>query len=295
MKHNWILILATVIIGIHCNNEPTPLYKWEKLTAGLDFPEGPAISDKGDIYFSNCHGGWIGVFSDGQLDTFLVSVDTSWQRTNGMVFRKGCLYACEYGLGKILKISLDGKIEDYATEWMGGKFNRPNDLTFDTKGNLYFTDPNSWGPDKLDGRIFLVRKGTGEVVLLEEGLAFPNGIGINPVNEKLIVAESAKSRVLSFDIQDNGTLTNKQVFIELPGADPDGFNFDVKGNCYITHHGTGHLFIVNIEGKIIETLKTPGLKPTNVEFGGKDMKTLYLTETETNSLYMCRTKYKGVK
>lgn len=42
-------------------------------------------------------------------------------------------------------------------------------------------------------------------------------------------------------------------------------------------------------------MKTPGLKPSNVEFGGKDLKTLYLTEDETNSIYKIRTKNEGYK
>jgi len=296
MKKYSVLAIIITLFCINCNsdNSENISFEWEKLCDGLDFPEGPAISDNGDVYFSNCHGGWIGVYSNGKLDTFLIPEDDSWERTNGMVFKDGFLYACEYGVGKIMKIDLDGNIEDYVTQYNGKLFNRPNDLIFDSEGNLYFTDPKNWGPDKLDGRVFLVRKDTREVVLIQEGLAFPNGIGINPINGKLIVAESAKSRVLSFDIAEDGTITNKQVFVELPGADPDGFNFDIKGNCYITHHGTGKLFIVDISGNILETIETPGIKPTNIEFGGKDMKTLYLTECETNALYKRNNKVKGL-
>ena len=35
---------------------------------------------------------------------------------------------------------------------------------------------------------------------------------------------------------------------------------------------------------LIQKIETPGSKPTNLEFGDEDYKTLYLTEVETNSL-----------
>jgi gluconolactonase len=45
----------------------------------------------------------------------------------------------------------------------------------------------------------------------------------------------------------------------------------------------------------LEEIKTPGKKPTNIEFGDDDLKTLYLTEVETNSIYKIRTNIKGYK
>jgi gluconolactonase len=124
-------------------------------------------------------------------------------------------------------------------------------------------------------------------------LAFPNGIGISPIDGRLYVCESAKNRILSFKINENGKLGNKKVFVELPGGDPDGFNFDVEGNLYVAHFGGGNLFVISPDGTILKTVKTPGLKPTNVEFAGDDKKTLYLTEVETNSIYRCRVSIAG--
>ncbi|HHH52638.1 MAG TPA: SMP-30/gluconolactonase/LRE family protein, partial [Bacteroidetes bacterium] len=148
--------------------------------------------------------------------------------------------------------------------------------------------------NKLDGRIFMVKGKTKEVVLLKDNLAFPNGIAFSFDGKNLFVCESAKNRILKFDVNKNGTLINKTEFVVLPGGDPDGIAFDVKGNLYVAHFGTGHLFVINKQGEIIQKIKTPGLKPTNVEFGGEDMKTLFLTEVQTNSLYKIRTKFTGL-
>lgn len=299
------MVVLSLVFG-SCNNYKTISIKeqlpiadtnWVKITEGLNFPEGPAWDiESNSLYFSNCFGGWISHISENTHDTFLVATDQelSFEKTNGMTFHNGSLYACDFGKGVILKISKEGKTEIYGNGYKGQKFNRPNDLAFDKKENLYFTDPKSYGKDKPDGRIFMIDSKTKEVILLQDSLTFPNGIAFTKDNKNLLVCESAKNRILKFNVQQNGYLNNQTEFIVLPNGDPDGIAFDEKGNLYVAHYGTGYLFIINPKGEIIQKIKTPGNKPTNVEFGGKDMKTLYLTEVETNSVYKIRMNIRGV-
>ena len=88
------------------------------------------------------------------------------EKTNGLTFGDdGYLYVCEYGNGKILRINENEQIEVYADGYKGEKFNRPNDLTFDQNGNLFFTDPKSYDKNILDGRIFMVDQNTKGVSL----------------------------------------------------------------------------------------------------------------------------------
>lgn len=268
---------------------------WIKLTDGLDFPEGPAYDGGGSIYFSNCYGGWVGKFSEGKLDTFLQKTDASVsiEKTNGLAIRMdGFLYGCDYGKGMIFRSDAEGNIEIISDGYEGQRYNRPNDMVFDKDGNLFFTDPKSYGADKLDGRIFFLNLKTKEVKLLADSLAFPNGINISPIDYKLYVCESAKSRILRYDISTN-ELINQEVFAEIPGGDPDGIEFDVEGNLYTAHFGGGAIYVFSPEGKIIQKINTPGLKPTNLEFGGCELKTLFLTEVETNSLYKIESKFAG--
>ncbi len=296
-KSSFFTVFIAMIILVGCSGSDLPIAgkaQWQKLATGLAFPEGPAILQEDVVYFSNCNGGWIGKYANGKLDTFLVAEDRLWQKTNGMTFHRGTLYACEYGFGKILQISPTGKMQDYVKNYRGKRFNRPNDLTFDDQGNLYFTDPKSYGAKKLDGRVFMVNGKDRSVILLQDSLAFPNGIGISPLDNKLYVCESAKNRILSFDIKSDGRIENMQEFIELPGGDPDGINFDSHGNLYVAHFGTGKLFVISPAGEIIQEIATPGERPTNVEFGGKKKRTLYLTETETNALYSIPVNIKGL-
>jgi gluconolactonase len=203
------------------------------------------------------------------------------------------LYVCEYGKGRIFRFDKSAKIEIYADGYNGEYFNRPNDLTFDASGNLFFTDPKSYDKNILDGRIFFVDAKTKEVILLDDSLAFPNGINISPIDGKLYVCESVFNRILRYDITSDNKIINKEVFAIIPGGDPDGIEFDVNGNLYVAHFGGKAIYIYSPNGELLQKIETPGTKPTNLEFGDKDYQTLYLTEVETNSLYKIRTKHSG--
>ena len=128
---------------------------------------------------------------------------------------------------------------------------------------------------------------------MEDSLAFPNGINISPIDGKLYVCESVFNRILRYDIIKDNRLSKKEVFAVLPGGDPDGIEFDVEGNLYAAHFGGKAVYIFSPDGRLIQIIETPGSKPTNLEFGDEDYKTLYLTEVETNALYKIRTKYSG--
>ncbi len=71
-----------------------------------------------------------------------------------IAYKNGSILACDYGIGAILKFDRNGKREILIDGYNGEKFNRPNDLTLDKNGNLFFTDPKSYGKDILDGRSF---------------------------------------------------------------------------------------------------------------------------------------------
>lgn len=94
-------------------------------------------------------------------------------------------------------------------------------------------------------------------------------------------------------MNEEGMLVNKEVFIKLPGGDPDGIEFDDIGNLYVAHFGGSAVYIVFPDGNMVKKMVTPGKKPTNLEFGDSDKKTLYLTEVETNAVYKMKMNISG--
>lgn len=293
------IIFCLVIQSGYCSEKKEGVMfnlEFEKVIDGLEFPEGPAWDGKETLYFSDCTGMAIykvtpkgaGVFLKGSTDPF------TFEKTNGLtVSSDGYIYACEYSKGAILKISPQGKVETFVSEFEGKPFNRPNDLIFDSKGNLYFTDPFKYKKENAGGRVFRVEKETKKVSLVAEDLCFSNGVVVSPDGKNLFVCESAQSRVLKYKIEGDGYLSGKEIFAEMPGGDPDGMNFDIEGNLWVAHFGGGHIWVFKPNGELLQKIPTPGKKPSNVEFAGPDLKTLYVTEDETQAVYKAEVPIAG--
>ncbi|NLH60927.1 MAG: SMP-30/gluconolactonase/LRE family protein [Ignavibacteriales bacterium] len=263
--------------------------EWQIIAENCDFPEGPAFDGQRNLYFSNCYGRWIAKW-DGETTTVFLDFkhDTSVvNRTNGLAFKDGFLYACEYGNGSIVKIDEHANAEILASGFRGVRFNRPNDLVFDKNGMLWFSDPKSYNREILDGRLFRLDPESGEVELMFSGLGFPNGLNFSPDGKYLYLSESAFQRVLKFEMRADGTLAAPKVLVELPGGDPDGIEVDQESNLYIAHFGGKAIYKVSPEGELLIKFSTPGKKPSNVELiKGR----LFITECERNKLYSIQTK-----
>ncbi|MBI9072276.1 MAG: SMP-30/gluconolactonase/LRE family protein [Melioribacteraceae bacterium] len=292
------LSLITLIVIVGCHPKEDELYKPIKIADSLAFPEGPAWDGVNTLYSSNCYGGWITRIKNNEVDT-LVSVPTqpyAFGKTNGLAFHQGYIYACDYGNGAILKI--EPRSRDcflFCEGYDGKKFNRPNDLAFNSKGDLYFTDPSSYDKEKKDGVIYRIKNGTNIAEPLFDSLAFCNGIAFSADEKFLYVCESVFNRVLKFAVDEEGQLQEPTTFAEIPGGDPDGIAFDQKGNLYVAHFGGSAVYVFDANGKEIRKIVLPGKKPSNVEFGGEDMKTLFITECEKNELFKVRVEIAGLK
>ena len=269
-----------------------------KVLEKQNFPEGPAWDGRGNLFTSSCYGSWISIVSPESTGVFLHASDSpfTFAKTNGLTFGPdGALYACDFGIGAILRISMSGQSEIIASGYQGQKFNRPNDLAFDPKGNLYFTDPHAYDRNKPDGVVYRLDIRKRKVTRVAEQLAFPNGIAFSVDGRWLYVCESARERILRFRVGRGGKLHDRTVFVELPGGDPDGIAFDRDGMLYVAHFGGSAIRIISRDGKVAGVLPTPGKKPSNVEFAGPDLTTLYVTEDETNTIYKMTVKVPGIK
>ncbi len=297
MKYNilYYLILSLLFFQ-NCSSQQEERY-WQKLIDGLDFPEGPAWDGENTLYVSNCYGNWMPRIRDNRVETFLeakIKKTVNFKNTNGLTVGKDrYIYACDFGQGKILRISPKGEVHQYVEEYEGQPLVNPNDLAFGPHGNLYFTDPGKYDTTQYQGRIFRVNSADQELTLLDTGLAFSNGIAFSLDGQSLLVCESMKHRILKYALDEDGLLGEPVVFVALPGGEPDGIAFDIKGNLYVAHFGGGAIYVISPEGEVIDKIATPGSKPSNVEFGGKDMKTLFITEDETNAVYATKVDIPG--
>ncbi len=279
-------LLVLGLVGCHATHSP-----WQLAATGLDFPEGPAWDGRA-LYLSNCYGGWIARLDLAGVDTFVVLPEA--RRPNGLAFGPdGELYACDFAGKAVVRFGEGGTLQVVSRGPEGEPFHRPNDLAFDSAGRLYVTDPKSYDPKLGDGRVIVVDLRTGAARTVVEALAFPNGLAFSPKDGKLYVSESARQRVLRFKLGADGRPFDQEVFVELPGGDPDGLAFDAHGNLYVAHFGAGQVVVVHPKGDVRARLAVPGRKPTNLEFAGKGLRRLFVTEAETNSLYSCAVSVPG--
>jgi gluconolactonase len=113
----------------------------------------------------------------------------------------------------------------------------------------------------------------------------PNGIVGTPDGKTLYVADIGRGRTYAYDVQSDGTLAARRLFCEMGS---DGMTLDADGNVYLTGKG---VTVFDKGGKKLATIDVPARWSANVCFGGKDMRTLFVTAGE--GLYAVPMRVKG--
>lgn len=267
--------------------------KVEKLAEDFSFTEGPAVDKKGNVYFTDQPNNRIMKWStNGKLSIFL---DKSG-RANGMYFdKKGNLLTCSDMDNEIWSIDNKGKHVVLLTDYKGKKLNGPNDLWIHPDGGIYFTDPlyvrDYWTRDskaQQEGEyVYYMSPDRKTVIPVALDLEKPNGIIGTPDGKFLYVADIKANKTYVYEIQKDGSLSGKKLFTELGS---DGMTIDSEGNIYLTGRG---VTVFNPKGEKIEHIQVDARWTANVCFGGKDMKTLFITASQY--LYSLRMNVKGVK
>ncbi len=273
-----------------------PDAKIEKLAGGFQFTEGPVwVRDGGYLLFSDPNNNLIYRWSEDEG----VSIYRTHSGYSGMdigeygqpgsngltLDAQGRVTINEHGNRRVTRLEKNGQLTVLADRYDGKRLNSPNDLVYRSDGALYFTDPPFGLPKFFDDpRKELSFSGVyclinAELKLVSTDLTGPNGLAFSPDEKYLYVDDwDDKNKViLRYDVQPNGSLTNKTVFLDAtnePGEDAwDGLKVDRQGNVYAS--GPGGLWIISPEGKHLGTIIGPE-HPHNLAWGGEDHKTLYL-------------------
>ena len=242
--------------------------------------EGPAVDQDGVLYAVNYkQQGTIGrVVGKHQFDTLLTLKNGSIG--NGIRFDgRGNMYIADYVNHNILKVPVSalksgGDVSNAVHVFAhSNNMNQPNDIAIMDNGILFASDPN-WANNT--GNLWRIAQ-DGSVILLEANMGTTNGIEVSPDNKTLYVNESVQRNVWRYDLDELGNVSNKQLLISFPDFGMDGMRSDNQGNLYIARYGAGHIAVVSPVGKIIKTIKLKGSFPTNVAFGGKEGRTLFIT------------------
>jgi gluconolactonase len=265
--------------------------------------EGPAWSPDGVLYFTGSNriskreaGGSVDVFRERA-------------GANGLLFdHEGRLVVCESQSRRVTRIERDGSTTVLADQYEGGRFNSPNDLTIDSKGRIYFTDPRYGHREGMEikddkGRpvegVYRIDSPGKVTRIIAHEADRPNGVLVAPRDEFLYVADNNNNNVggarklWRFDLKPDGSVkreTRKLIFDWGDARGPDGIKMDTQGRLFVaagrnkpnppyelTDKFKGGIYVLSSAGKLLEFIPIPVDEVTNCTFGGADFKTLFIT------------------
>jgi gluconolactonase len=243
--------------------------------------------------------------------------------TNGLLFdRQGRLIACEPVKRRVTRTNLDGTIEVLTERYEGQRYNQPNDVTVDSQGRIYFTDPRYGSREGMEIRdakgntiegVYRIDLNGKVMRIIGRELERPNGILVTPDDRYLLVADNNNDtlggarKLWRFELQKDGTVdlrSRKLLHDWGQGRGPDGLKQDQQGRLYVAGglnkpnppfepatDVKGGIYVFDLDGKQLDFLAVPTDEVTNCAFGGEDGKTLYVTGGGT--LYSIRTTTAG--
>ena len=268
--------------------------KLQLISSQFTFTEGAATDKMGNVFFTDQPNDKIWKYStDGKLSVFMDKTG----RSNGMyVDRNNNLITCADEHNELWSINMQGKATPLIRSYLGYRLNGPNDLWVDPKGGIYLTDPyyqrEYWDRNKPDSGlggqyVYYLQRDKSTFTIAEKNVVQPNGIVGTPDGNQLYVTDIGAGLIYKYDINGDGSLSNRQLFAKQPA---DGITLDNRGNLYCAGNG---ITVYDKAGKQITHIDVPEQWTANLCFGGKDKNILYITASK--SLYAIPTLMKGVE
>lgn len=251
---------------------------------GFQGTEGPVALPDGSVVFTETNASRVTkIDKDNNVSTFLENANGS----NALVFdSKGRLISVQTtpgrtGVGVIYPKGSEAMLAD---NFEG----RPNDLTVDKKGGVYFTVP---GPVAQPGgaapatpfvpAVYYIAPGA-KATKAVDGIDNPNGILLSRDERTLFVNNTRGEYLLAFDVQPDGSLRNRRNFAKYEGvtktdtgvaSGADGLAIDNDGRLYVAT--TIGVQVFSPQGQHLGTIPV-SRPPQNLAFAGPNKKTLYI-------------------
>ncbi|MGW0531291.1 SMP-30/gluconolactonase/LRE family protein [Streptomyces sp. NPDC003032] len=207
--------------------------------------------------------------------------------------REGRLISCEQGNRRVTRTEPDGRITVLADRYDGKRLNSPNDAVVRSDGSVWFSDPDFGitsdyegfrAEPEIDGlNVYRIDPDTGQVRLVADCFGAPNGLVFSPDERQLYVSDTRDGVIRVFDVRDDGTLSDGEVFARTTDGVShfDNLRFDDGGRLWAAAiQGGVHCY--DPDGTLIGRLNIP--EPvSNIAFGGPKNNRLFITAS--TSLY----------
>lgn len=299
---------------------PIPTEAFTKIAVGIDRPEDVVVGRDGRVFAS-----------DHQCAVAEILPDGSFQRMgprrgapNGINMDvEGRVVIANFGIYDRQEGPLErfdpksGARETLLAEVGGRRLTSANYPVIDRAGNIWCansTHAETW-PQALDGRtdgFLFVLRADGSSEILAEGLKFPNGLAMSADERFLYCAQTSGADVLRFPVlagarlgpgERYGPVLGKLQDPSAPGVDhndlgyTDGVGLDAEGNLWVCLPAANKVVAIRPSGEVVTVIHDPGGEtvnhPTNVTWGGADLKDLYVGSIRANYVLKSRSPVAG--
>ena len=211
------------------------------------------------------------------------------------------LISCSHGGRCIYKTDDELNVSVVVDQFDGKKFNSPNDVCVKSDNTIWFTDPPYGilsdyegypGEQEYEGcYVFSFNTKKNILKVITTNLDRPNGITFSHDEKKLYIADTGENIkcMYVFDVEGD-LISNQKLVYDFKPFFSDGFRCDKDGNIWTSAGKAIKCF--NPQNELIGQLILPELV-SNLEFGGKEGNTLYVTAT--SSLYAMELNQIGAK
>jgi gluconolactonase len=294
---------------------PIPTSAFAKIAVGIDRPEDVVVGKDGRVFASDHQCAVAEIFPDGSFKR----LGPKGGAPNGInMDPQGRILIANFGIydreeGPLQRFDpATGKHETLLAEVGGKRLTSANYPVMDRAGNIWCansTHAETW-PQALDGRtdgfIFVLRP-DGSSAIVAEGLKFPNGMALSADDKTLYCAQTSGCDVMAFDILPGGQLGPGRRYGPVLGVlqgDPadlgytDGVGMDVEGNLWVCLPAANKVVAIAPSGEVTLVIHDPSGEtvnhPTNVTWGGADLKDLYVGSIRAGYVLKTRSATAGL-
>jgi sugar lactone lactonase YvrE len=225
------------------------------LCSGFGLVESPRSHD-GRLWFSDWTGGRIVAVDDtGRTEVVLE------HRSLPLCFDflpDGRLVLVSNQARALLTLEADGSLATYADLTAISDLGC-NDIVVDGRGLVFVNSPHfdfAAGPppgDVQPGRIGVVTP-AGDVRVVADDVAFPNGMAVTADGATLVVADSYRHQLVAFEIADDGGLSGRRTWADLGEDNPDGICLDAAGAAWYADVPHQRCVRVAEGGEVLQTV-----------------------------------------
>jgi gluconolactonase len=295
----------------------------KKIGKGLVRPEDVVVSREGRVWAADQESACAEILPDGSLRR----VGKAGGAPNGInMDLEGNIVIANYLDGPVQRLDVTtGEVTTICEAIDGVQLTHANYPAIDSRGNIWcsnstFADPWELALDgRADGFLFRISP-DGRAKILAENIRFANGIALDEDERHVFVCQTTGCNVLRFPILPDGSLGPAEPYGPLLGdripdgataADlpppellrtlglTDGCGFDVEGNLWVTLVTANKIVAIRPNGEVFTVLEDPTASivnhPTNVSWGGDDMRDLYIGSIVSDYVVQARSPVAGLR